>query len=300
MAVRRATGRRVTAIAAVLGVLLPLAAVPAGASLPTVTGVSTAATADRTVVSITFDDAQASQYLARDLLAARGLRATFYVPSQLIGSSPYYMSWDQLDGLVRDGNEIGGHTLDHVDLSTLSDAEARRQVCEDRDALLERFPEVVSFAYPYASSRPALRRIAQSCGYANARGAGNIRSERVCPQCDFAESIPPLDPFALRTPDPVEKGTTFAQMRQHVIQAQQNGGGWVILVFHGLCSQPCSATNDAPVDAFARLLDWLADPELQDVAVRTVGDVLGGRRAVPVGRATSPCPDTSPGAGAAG
>lgn len=293
--------QRATAVVAVVGVLLPLTALPATAlpvtALPPATSPPPAAVDPRIVVSITFDDAQATQYLARDLLAARGLRATFYVPSRRVGSSDYYMGWEDLQGLARDGNEIGGHTLDHADLSRLSDEQARRQVCDDRKALRERFPEVVSFAYPYAASRPSLRHVVQSCGYATARGAGSIRDDRECRQCDTAESIPPLDPFSLRTPDPVVRTTTLAQMRQRVTQAEQSGG-WVVFVFHGICRDTCTAVNDVSEHDLARLLDWLAEREEQGLAVRTVGEVLGAGRASPVTELSGPCAGSLTGEGA--
>src|SRR5919206_4620376 len=76
--------------------------------------------AAKTVVSLTFDDGQASQYSTLSMLSAHGMAGTYYINSALVGSSAYYMTWPQLQELDRAGNEIGGHTLHHVNLMKLS------------------------------------------------------------------------------------------------------------------------------------------------------------------------------------
>src|SRR5262245_46151111 len=83
--------------------------------------------ANPTVISIEFDDGNASQYQARPWLAARGLPATFYINSGTRPPSFNTMSWTQLHDLANDGNEIAGHTVDHQDLTEISLAEARAE-----------------------------------------------------------------------------------------------------------------------------------------------------------------------------
>ena len=77
-----------------------------------------------TIVSLTFDDGTADQYAARTMLAQHSLHATFYVNSNNIEATTNFLTWDQLAGLAADGNEIGGHTLDHVDLTSVTSTEA--------------------------------------------------------------------------------------------------------------------------------------------------------------------------------
>jgi len=55
--------------------------------------------ASPTVVSLTFDDGRATQYVGRSILASYGMHATFYLNSPLLGSSTFYMTWQQLQGL---------------------------------------------------------------------------------------------------------------------------------------------------------------------------------------------------------
>ena len=71
------------------------------------------------------------------------------------------MNWSQVDSLAAQGNEIGGHTLTHVRLPDQTDAEQRRQICDDAANLRARGYTVTSFAYPYgagSTSTPPARR----------------------------------------------------------------------------------------------------------------------------------------------
>ena len=42
------------------------------------------------------------------------MHGTFYLNSGRLGTNSYYMTWDQIADLAADGNEIGGHTVDHT------------------------------------------------------------------------------------------------------------------------------------------------------------------------------------------
>lgn len=248
--------------AMVLAPLALLAAVPAGAAT------------SPTTVSITFDDGQATQNLARDALRSAGLRATFYINSSLVGSSGYYLTRPQLDALVADGHEPGGHTLTHVDLTKQSSAEATRQVCDDRKVLESWYgPVITSFAYPYAASNSTAEQVVRSCGYASGRSVGSVQ----CAGCPYAEAIPPQNPYFLRTPEAAGSSSTLASLQAQVTDAENQGGGWVVLVFHGICTTDrCSSSNDVPLTTFTAFTDWLAQRSALGTVVRTVGQVMSG------------------------
>src|SRR5258706_3523904 len=71
--------------------------------------------ASQTVVSLTFDDGRATAYTARSILTSHNMHATFYLNSPRLGSSSFYMTWQQVNDLYSDGNEIGGPTAHHVE-----------------------------------------------------------------------------------------------------------------------------------------------------------------------------------------
>jgi peptidoglycan/xylan/chitin deacetylase (PgdA/CDA1 family) len=250
---------------------------------------SPARAATNTVVSLTFDDGSASQAATLSMLSQRGMTGTYYINSAMVGSSSYYMTWSQIHDLFNAGNEIGGHTLHHKDLTKLSTAEATTEVCDDRTNLINNgFAPVTSFAYPNAASNTSVEQIVQGCGYSSGRTVGNINSITVCTACPYAETIPPRDPYYLRTPEPATSSTTLSTLQTYVSNAESHGGGWVILVFHGICDNGCTSTNSLSPSIFTAFLDWLQPRSANGTVVRTVGQVMGGSAPPPPG------PDTTP------
>lgn len=223
-----------------------------------------------TVVSLTFDDGQATQYQVRKPLRRHRMHGTFYVNSGQLCAAwcrfGFHMTWKQLDALAADGNEIGGHTLEHVDLTRadLSRSQKRRQVCADRRNLSRRGYHPVSFAYPFGRINSTAARLVRKCGYASARGAANTRRAAV-------ESIPPRHPYRMRA-----RGHTgqigLATMRAEVRRAEARRG-WVQLAFHGICSSPCGDGWVKP-RTFRALLDWLGRRKARGTVVRTVRAVI--------------------------
>jgi peptidoglycan/xylan/chitin deacetylase (PgdA/CDA1 family) len=166
--------------------LLALLALAVPIAVPAITA-SPADAATNTVVSLTFDDGSASQYSTLSMLSAHGMNGTYYINSGLVGSSGYYMTWPQLHDLYNAGNEIGGHTVDHQNLTQLSTAAATAEVCNDRTTLINNgFSPVTSFAYPDAASNASIEQIVQGCGYSSGRTVGNINSGSVCSTCPYA------------------------------------------------------------------------------------------------------------------
>jgi hypothetical protein len=192
----------------------------------------------------------------------------------MVGSSSYYMPWSQIHELANAGNEIGGHTLHHTNLTTVSTTQATTEVCNDRTNLLNNgFSPVASFAYPEAAYSASAAQVVQSCGYSSARMVGDISCGGGCP---YAETIPPPDPYYLRTPDGITTSTTLANLQSYVTNAETHGGGWVILTFHGICDNRCTDVNSMTPSIFTAFLDWLAPRSANGTVVRTVGQVMGG------------------------
>jgi len=225
-----------------------------------------------TIVTLTFDDTLADQYQVGDLLAARGLVATFYVNAPRLQQSGY-MSLTQALSLQQRGNEIGGHTLDHVNLTTLSAADATREVCDDRDALIAAGFRVTSFAYPFSANNDAVNAIVRDCNYNSARDNGGLLSP-TCDGCPYANPIPPLDAYALQTNSSVQSTNTLADLQSWVLAAEQHGGGWVPITFHHVCDG-CS-TNGVSASMLTAFLDWLAPRAALGTQVATVDQVIGG------------------------
>ena len=226
-----------------------------------------------TVVTFTFDDANADQLAAASTLAANDMHGTFFVPSGHVGVTGY-LTLNDLTSLAASGHEIGGHTVTHLDLTTLPTDEAARQVCNDRLNLTDWGFSVTSFAYPFAATNTALEQVVQACGYNSARGLGDLASRFGCSDCPYAETIPPENALLTRALDQTDSSWTLSDLQNAVTNAQADGG-WVQLTFHHICTD-CGSLGVTPA-LFSEFVSWLHQQTLStNTVVRTVGQVVGG------------------------
>ncbi len=236
-----------------------------------------------TVVSLTFDDGRASQAAAASALNARGFDGTFYINSGAIGGGGS-LSLTQLHTIANAGHEIGSHGVYHIDLPANDADEQRRQLCDDRNWLLDQGFEVTSYAYPYSSYAGTAQQAVAACGFSSGRAGWELNIGGNCGQT-CAESIPPRNRWAVRTFKPVDVETSVADLQDQVLNALNHGGGWVPIMFHDICSN-CGfyAMSTADLNAF---LDWLAT---QPVEVRTVRDVMDVTTVAPPVQSPAPAP----------
>lgn len=229
-----------------------------------------AASARRATVSLTFDDGQATQFGAARILASHGMHGTFYVNSAMLGVGPWYMTWDQVHSLAAQGNEIGGHTLDHKDLTKIPLKQAFTEIRADRANLLRQGFPAASMAYPYGVTTPEVEQIVKEAGYSSARGVGG-----------GPQAIPPYAPYFMQSATDLGQHYTLKALKADVRQAEA-AGNWVILVFHQFDMVSSESISSG---LFTSFLNWLQD---QPVSVKTVGQVMGpGTRTVPSAKSPS-------------
>ncbi|MEU6645721.1 polysaccharide deacetylase family protein [Saccharomonospora sp. NPDC046836] len=253
--------------------IVVLAAATLAFVAPSAVGVASAQSAPTTIVSLTFDDGNASQMNALPIMAKYGFKGTFYLISGVVDTQNYVTRAD-IETIAAQGHEIGGHTVNHPDLATVPAAEAKRQICNDRATLTDWGYEVTSLAYPYASANSAVEDAARACGYNTARGLGDIASAHGCAGCWTSESVPPDNPYWLKAVDMIDDTWTLQEMQDVVVTAEQNGGGVVPFTFHHVCDGCDSLTiSPATFDAF---LAWLSEREGQGTVVRTIDEAFGG------------------------
>jgi peptidoglycan/xylan/chitin deacetylase (PgdA/CDA1 family) len=253
------------------------------------------------VVSLTFDDGLASQYMLAFLhaLQPHNMTGTFFINTGNT-SNPAdagAMTWSELTALNDAGNEIGGHTLDESDLTTDNTQTATTEVCQDRQNLLNHGFYPTSFAYPFGAVNSIAESIVQGCGYSQARTAGGVDVSGPGQGPVYAETIPPKDPLSIRSVyhAPGPNGTNAPPLQLSDMQAQvngaaQNGGGWITLTFHQVCDQTLDPSdysscigNWGPVElsTLNSLLDWLQNAGQPGGApagtvVKTVSQVMNG------------------------
>jgi peptidoglycan/xylan/chitin deacetylase (PgdA/CDA1 family) len=223
----------------------------------------------KTVVSITFDDGTLPQYALafQRGLQPRNMHGTFYINTGEVEGGPGFVTWANLSTLAADGQDVGGHTAHHIDLTSSSYTQQQKidEVCNDRQALMNHGISAVSFAYPFGAYDTNAQSIVEDCGYASARRTGGLPANPP----PYAETIPPPDPFATRTwtaPTPTDSPIQLADMQAVVNAAATHGGGWVQIVVHEVCSQTYDPSNygtclgsfrPIELDTFTGFLDWL-------------------------------------------
>ncbi|WP_161580337.1 polysaccharide deacetylase family protein [Subtercola vilae] len=260
---------RFAAIAVATGLLAGFAVM--GVAAPSAIA---ATTKPLTAVSLTFDDTFSDQLNALAIMSKYKVVGTFYMNSGRVGADGFLTVAD-LKNIAAAGNEIGGHTVSHPDLPTLSVDEQKRQICNDRVNLTNWGFKLTSFAYPFASSNAQTEQIAAGCGYNSARMLGDIKSRFGCTDCDYAETTPPADPFATAALDEADNTWTLKDLQDSVTNAE-TAGGWVQLTFHHVCANNCDSLS-VSTTIFDQFTSWLAARATSgNTHTKTVGQVIGG------------------------
>jgi peptidoglycan/xylan/chitin deacetylase (PgdA/CDA1 family) len=131
---------------------------------------SKSGSAKTVVVTTSWDDGDRCDLKLAELLASRGLPATFYVPTGNLGQTST-LSPSDLREFGNAGFEIGAHTVTHPVLTDLSGPALTREIVECKHVLQEILGrEVVSFAYPKGARNAETITCVRKAGYHGARG----------------------------------------------------------------------------------------------------------------------------------
>lgn len=126
------------------------------------------------VVTTSWDDGGVLDLRMADLLAEHGMRGTFYVPVRWKGDSA--MSEADLQSLSATGMEIGGHTFNHVVMTSLSKYAAWEELTTSKDYLEQLTGnQVASFCYPKGRFSRRLPSLVKRAGYDLARTTQGLR-----------------------------------------------------------------------------------------------------------------------------
>lgn len=245
-------------------------------------------------ISLTFDDSLVSQYTLgyQRALQPHGIHATFFVNSGIVGSGVSKLTWAQLQDMGSQGNEVGGKTVDGVNLTQVDTAAATAEVCNDRQALISHgFTNPISFAYPFGARNATVKSIVAGCGYGSARSSGSLSPAG--PR--FSGPNPPDDYYDIRAWAPSTQ-ITLAQLQSLVTGAFNNPaqGGWAPILIQRVCDQTLDPSNYATCKTGAWIelsdlnafLDWVqnagqANGAPPGTTIGTVGDILTASDATP-------------------
>ena len=119
-------------------------------------------------ILLTFDDGYRDVFgKAMPILSRLHMRATAYVITDRIsGPDPSFLTWGRLLGLERHGFDIGSHTVHHLELTELPDAEAMPELVQSRRALEQHLGHSVQwFAYPAGAFNAHAVELVRKAGY---------------------------------------------------------------------------------------------------------------------------------------
>ncbi len=248
-----------------------------------------------TTVSLTFDDGLASQYRLRTMFSSRNLHGTFYINSGPVDAAEIgTMTWPQIHNLRADGNDIGGHTQDHVDLTAADTSFDYRwkQACNDRARLQAQGFSPASFAYPFAAFNAQAVSIIKGCGYQSGRSGGSLLVGGPL----YSESIPPPEPFSFKALGTTFDGAITLQSLQDAVNGPADrAGGWVPMLFHEICYagdanfNACMAGYRPVSDTtLSQFMDWVTANASRGISIKTVAQVMSGGQTVPNPVVTAP------------
>ncbi len=124
--------------------------------------------------TVSFDDAHASVTLAAPILAAAGVQPALFVPTDFVGTSPEFLTWDGLSALRDAGWLLGSHLATHprarhrlYDEDAAGHAARLADECARSREALERALGTACplLAYPFGEHTPALAEAARAAGY---------------------------------------------------------------------------------------------------------------------------------------
>jgi len=289
--------RRFPAVVLAAGIVAAAVWLPAGqaSAAPVHASVSAArraAARPKVVVTFAWGGGLADQMASLPIFRSYGMHATYFVPSGLVctlsqarcAKSSRYLTLTDVRKIAAAGNEIGGLGVTHQQLTTMPAAEAKREICDDRSNLIHWGFRPTDFAYPFAAVNPAVEALTRECGYNSGLGTGTLRGAGRCITCAWAENIPPLNAYDVRTPVEVNSVKTVWVPRTYesiVTNAQQHGGGWIVFTLHAVCPTNCGLGTSAPI--LTTVLKWLRNQRANNVQVEPMNQVIGGpmRPAVP-------------------
>ena len=219
---------------------------------------------DAPLISITFDDFPISAIThGSDVMENYGWRATFYTCAGLEGTTnhhgPHYTT-DHLLALQASGHEIGGHTLDHLDCSTLPDEAVLSQIEKNRTRLHEMgvTQHIDGFAYPFGAASAPLKKLLSN-KFDVIRGITNGAHYR---RADLNE---------------LKSCGVYSSTIDSVIariNALPAAPAWLTLFTHDICETP-TEWGCTPAE-FIRVLDAIAASRAQVLPVREAVQFLRG------------------------
>ena len=252
--------RKVMVIGSVFGTVFALAGCTSKSGMVTTPSQPAPAAVTTGRISLNFDDGYTSAYVnAVPILERAGFHATFYIITRSVGVRGY-MTQAEITGLAGRGHEIGAHTRTHPHMALLDVPQIRDEVIGCRQDLAAMgFPDVQTLAYPFGEYTGPIVSITQEAGFQAARSVDN------------GTNVAGVNRLTLKA-NPIGASESLPAV-QHMIDAADTPGNWVILVFHRIDEDGNSISIRH--ELFTDIVDYISQKHLPVVTMQE------GLRALP-------------------
>jgi len=124
-------------------------------------------------ILITFDDGHLNNYTtAFPIMQKYGFTGVLYIVANYMGTDQY-MNADQIKEMAAAGWEVGSHSVNHLDLTSLDPERQRYEVVDSRTILEDKLGvPVLTIAYPFGISNSSVIDYAHFAGYIGGMSLG--------------------------------------------------------------------------------------------------------------------------------
>ena len=129
-------------------------------------------------ILITFDDGHLNNYTtAFPIMQKYGFTGVLYIVANYMGADQY-MNADQIKEMASAGWEVGSHSVNHIDLTSLEPERQRYEVVDSRAILEDKLGvPVLTIAYPFGVSNSGVIDYAHFAGYIGGMSLGYTHNQ---------------------------------------------------------------------------------------------------------------------------
>lgn len=218
------------------------------------------------MVTFSFDDAWTSQYTnALPIIQDAGIKGTYYILTQPVTNGwSQYMTPAQVKDISTKGQEIGGHTVTHTDLTTLSNIQIDKEIIDSKTYLQNLTGKTVNtLAYPYGSFNTTVKNRTTNAGYTNARSAGTAI------QNGFNSAT--QNKFEIKSFSPTT-AVSLNNIKTAIDQAKTNKQ-WFVFSFHRI-ENGTTGEYITSVDDFKAIVDYVKNSGIKTVTMQEGASLL--------------------------
>ena len=221
----------------------------------TVHTIAKPATFDSPVISVTFDDGWASsKENGAAVLSEYGFKGTYYINPGFLGKSQF-MTDEDIQELIASGHQVGSHTNQHIDISSFSSEEIKKDITGADRYLKRRGVESIDFASPYGKYDNNILDYIMS-RYNSHRGTEfGVNTKQNFNKSNLKALF-------------VRKETTDTDL-QRALDMAKRSNGWLILIYHKV--EPSDSAFDVDKETFKRHMQMV---KKSGIEVNTVGGTL--------------------------